>query len=187
MPFCHVCFKEARKDEKFCPADRNWLYVRLCPHCFKEVLESENYCIKCGKDISSDKIEQKCEFRWVGAGYRLLAGVIDFLCCFYVGVVFLQIQYFQAHPLPAAGIYLFFILFYFSFFNSHNRQTIGKQVLGIVSVRSDLKKILYLRSLIKMVLVGVTLGFGYLALVDVRTKQTWYDRAVDCVVVELPG
>lgn len=187
MPFCPECLREARDGEKFCSFDRNWLYVYLCPDCFSEVLAGEKYCIKCGKDISSSEKKQKCEYKWVGIGHRLLSGLIDFFCCLYIAMVFTQVGYFEKHPWTASCLYFLFLLLYFSFLNSGNRQTIGKQVLGIVSVRSDLSKISPLRSLIKIILIGITFGFGYFFLFDLKKKQTWYDKAIDSVVVELPA
>lgn len=186
MPFCPKCLKQVRQGQKFCPYDKSWLNMYVCAGCFGEVMPGELFCIKCGADIKNAKKEQRCEFKWVGTGYRFLSGIIDILCCIYIGMAFFQIRYFQIHNLRGSLVYLFMLFFYFSFFNSSNRQTVGKQILGTVSVRSNLKKISFFRSALKTILIGVTFGLAYLSFFNIKTKQTWYDKITDTIVVEVP-
>lgn len=188
MPFCPKCLKQVRQGQKFCPYDKSWLYMYVCARCFNEVMPEELFCTKCGADMKSAKKEQRCEFKWIGTGYRLLSGIIDILCCIYLFMVVYQIQYFLSHPLRAFLFYSCIVFFYFSFFNSSNRQTVGKQIMNTVSVRSNLTKISFSRSAIKALLILVTLGAGYLMFIfNIKTKQTWYDKITDIIVVEVPN
>ncbi|MBI5232955.1 MAG: RDD family protein [Deltaproteobacteria bacterium] len=156
-----------------------------CPHCGIEDIERTSVCRSCGLRTDSGLAVEYAGF-WKRAQAMAIDTVILFLALGIIGQT-LDIFIIEEKDLKAniAGLVLGW-LYYAGMESSSRQATFGKQLIGIVVISLDGKRIGFYRATgrhFSKLVSAITLGLGYIMAGFTEKKQTLHDKMFDCMVV----
>ena len=176
-----------------------------CQKCGTQIPDGSAFCPLCGegvRDIPGSPCVMDDTPQYAGFLIRLVAWFIDNIILSVISVI-LFIPFFAFYPIfnPARfytglmdlwaiiALILSIIIpyLYYAGFESSSRQaTIGKSVLGLIVTDTDGRRLTFGRATLRYIgriVVGFTLGLGYLPIIFTEKKQGLHDFIADTVVI----
>ncbi|MBM3462385.1 MAG: RDD family protein [Armatimonadetes bacterium] len=156
MPYCPACFLERLENRGACPIDGAYYRIRCCPGCAAEIAPDERFCIQCSRPVQdADARVEVVHFPPAPLAARAIALAIDALIIFYVATALphvLRRLFELLGPMRDDAVIMALVAlpwFYFTAYNSGRRQTIGQQVMGLATLRSDREEVDFPRALLR--------------------------------------